>query len=144
MYRFTIANQAGTELRLRARKTATIVLRAPNGLTSGVITRFTGTEWASLATDNAGLPDLFAANSAELGAFAVTTSSAARSPAESGSPGAQVSPGASEAVGPAPSVPAGGPSAPIWIAIGLLAVALLLGIWYLRDVARGPSPSGRR
>jgi hypothetical protein len=141
VYRFTITNQAGTALTLRSGKTATVVLRAPNGVTSGILARFADGKWSPLATQNAGLPDMFAANPPSLGTYVVTIGAAASSSALPGSSGLASTPVASQ---PSSGSGSGGPSAPIWIAIGLLAAALLLGIWYLRDVARGSPPSGPR
>jgi len=137
VYEFVLVNQAGIGLHLQPGKTATVVLRAPNGVTNGVIARFVENRWTPLATDNGGLPDLYSTNAADLGIFAVTLSgtTASRNPV--------TSPAASALAIPQPA-PSEGFGAPIWIAIGLLAVALLLGIWYLRDVARGPAPPPRR
>ena len=133
-YRMTVTNQAGVVVNLRSGRTATVVLRAPGGVTDGVLAQLVGSAWAREPTDNAGLPDMYELNAPQLGIFAVVrTGSAASSPG---------SPGASAAVSLAPSPQPsgqGGIGAPIWIAIGLLAAAVILGIWYLRDVARqGP------
>ena len=141
VYRFRLSDQAGNELRLQPGKTATVVLRAPNGITTGTIVRYADGQWRAQPTDNAGLPDLYSTNATELGTFAITVRGAQASATTPGSPGASVP--ASSSPTP-PAAPAEGTSAAVWIAIGLLAVALLLGIWYLRDVARGPAPPPRR
>jgi len=137
VYEFIMTNQAGVSLKLQPGKTVTLVLRSPNNVANGIIARFTDGRWMQLPTDNGGLIDLYSTNTSDLGTFAVTLSGATASQNPVSSPGASV-----------PAIPAPAPSegfgAPIWIAIGLLAVALMLGIWYLRDVARGPTPPPRR
>jgi hypothetical protein len=132
VYRIRITDQAGTDLRLKPGTTATVVIRAPAAVTSGTIAQYTGNAWVSLATISGGLPDMFSANPREFGTFAVITSAA------QGSLGASPLPVPSE-----PAVPgsSGGISTPIWIAIGLLGGALVLGIWYLRDVSRQGPPA---
>jgi hypothetical protein len=137
VYQFVLTNQAGVAMKLQPGTNATVVLRAPNGVTNGVIARYADNRWSPLKTDNGGLPDLYSTNATDLGIFAVTLTgtAASQNPASS--------PATSERAIPSPT-PSEGFGAPIWIAIGLLAVALLLGIWYLRDVARGPAPPSRR
>lgn len=137
VYEFVMTNQAGVPLKLQPGKTVTVVLRSPNNVANGIIARFVDGRWTLLPTDNGGLIDLYSTNTSDLGTFGVTLSgtAASRNPA--------ISPGASVPATP-PSAPSEGVGAPIWIAIGLLAVALMLGIWYLRDVARGPTPPPRR
>lgn len=141
VYRFALANQAGTQLLLQPGKTATVVLRAPNGVTTGTMARFVNGQWQLQTTVNGGLPDLYSTNATDLGTFAVMVNGAQASGSSLASPGSSLPATPSPT---RPAAPAEGPSAAIWIAIGLLAVALLLGIWYLRDVARGPAPPPRR
>jgi hypothetical protein len=137
VYQFAITNQDGIGMKLQPGTTATVVLRAPNGVTNGVIARYVDNRWSPLKTDSGGLPDLYSTNTTDLGIFAVLLSGTAASQQPS------TSPAASQRATPPPT-PSEGFGAPIWIAIGLLSVALLLGIWYLRDVARGPTPPSRR
>ena len=143
VYRFSLADQAGTDLALKPGQTATVVVRAPNGITTGTIVRYVDGQWQPQATVSGGLPDLYSTNATELGAFAVTVNATQASASPGASPGSSLA-GSPSPTRPPATAPAEGPSAPIWIAIGLLAVALLLGIWYLRDVARGPAPPTRR
>jgi len=123
VYRFSVVNQAGTNLSLLPGTTITVVLRAPNNVANGTIIHFNGTSWDKVPTDNGGLVDLYATNATELGDYAVLVTGA-QTPEPSGL--ASLPP---STLGPTPSATPGatGGQTP-WLIIGLVAAAILVGV----------------
>jgi len=122
VYRMSMTDQDGTPLTLNAGATATIVLRAPPAITSGSIYQLVKGQWTALPTANGGLPDLFTANVASLGEFAVVTGQAL---ASGGASSGASTGAASEA--PVP-VPSGGGGPPILAIVAIVLGALALGL----------------
>lgn len=119
-YRFLVTDQAGVALGIVPGALVTIVLRAPQPDPGALLARLDGDQWVTLPTEHGGLPDLYAANVAQLGDFAVLASGAIPS-ASAAAPSATVS-----ARSPSPSAaPGKGPGVagiPTWL-IALIAIA---------------------
>ncbi|MDQ3870123.1 MAG: hypothetical protein M3301_00720 [Chloroflexota bacterium] len=76
VYRFEVANQAGTPLVPRRDPTlfVSIILRTPHGIEDAVVARYANGAWQRLTTEPAGQPAIFLANTTSLGDFAVLAS----------------------------------------------------------------------
>ena len=122
VYRFAVVNQAGANLSLHSGTTITVVLRAPNGVSNGTIIHFNGTGWDKVATDNGGLPDLYATNATELGDYAVLVTGA-----QTPEPSGLTPPPFSITPSPAPTPGPTGGQVP-WLVIGLVAAAIIVGV----------------
>jgi hypothetical protein len=136
VYRVTVSNQAGATATVRAGTTVTFVLRAPRAIPNGVIAIYTASEWKALPTVSGGLPDLYAANIAVQGDFAVIAP-----------PGSTVGPAPSTPIQASPSVPpfvpdqsGGGPNPALFVVIGVVLGVALLGIWELWQRRPPPEP----
>jgi hypothetical protein len=70
-YRIRVTDQRGMPVTPKRGSLATVVLRAPNGITNGVVYELASGAWHALPTQNGGLPDMYAVNVSELGTFAV-------------------------------------------------------------------------
>ncbi len=89
VYQVRVVDQSGVELAMQPGLTATVVLRAPVGFTNGSLYQLVADAWQPVATDNAGLPDMYAANVSTFGDFAVVLSGPVSTPPASagGAPG---------------------------------------------------------
>lgn len=70
-YRFRAVTDGGAALSLAAGHPATLVLRGPTGSGQATIDRFDTRAWAPITTSPIAGPNIFAANSAQLGDFAL-------------------------------------------------------------------------
>jgi hypothetical protein len=66
-YRFAIVTDSGAAVALNPDHPATLVLRGPLGIGSATVERFEGGAWIALTTNPVAGPDIFAANTAQLG-----------------------------------------------------------------------------
>lgn len=119
VYRFAVTDQAGVPLQIVPGALVTIVLRAPQPNPDALLARLDGDQWVTLPTEHGGMPDLYAANVAQLGDFAVLTS--AIPSGTTAAPSATVSPG-SPPPSPGPHGAAGMAGIPPWV-IALIAIA---------------------
>jgi hypothetical protein len=71
VYRFAVADQAGTPLTIVPAKLPTLILRAPDGFLSATIARYSGTGWEALPTQPSGQPGIVYANVSVLGDYAL-------------------------------------------------------------------------
>lgn len=124
VYRFSVVNQAGTDLQLLPGTTLTVVLRAPNNVANGTIIHFNGTAWEKVPTDNGGLVDLYASNVTELGDYAVMVSGT-ETPEPSG-----IGTLPPSSIGPTPTSTPGGAAGgqTPWLIIGLVAAAIVVAV----------------
>ena len=70
-YQVSVTDQSGTDLSIGSTTSPTVILRAPDGVFSGVISRLVGATWQGLPTEQGGQPGIFLSNVTELGEFAV-------------------------------------------------------------------------
>lgn len=70
-YRISVADQSGAELSVGETALPTVILRAPDRVSSGTISRLIGGTWQQLTTVQGGQPGIFLTNVTELGEFAV-------------------------------------------------------------------------
>jgi hypothetical protein len=75
VYRFSVADESGVPLAVgQATGTQpTLILRAPDGVSTATIARFDGASWQELPTQPAGQPGIFVTTVTALGDFAVIT-----------------------------------------------------------------------
>jgi hypothetical protein len=107
-YRFRIVADTGEVVTLKPDHPASIVLRGPNGTTQATLQIFDGTAWKSLTTVPVGGPDIFAANTTQLGDAALV---AAPKPPQS-------------------TVPQGGTPWLIWVIVGVaVAITASVVLW---------------
>jgi hypothetical protein len=129
VYSLRVTDQAGTLLQLRPETLVTIVLRSPDARFVTEVARFDGATWVALPTEHGGLPDLFSANIAEIGDFAlVLTGAVATSSAQPSNRAATGTPVPSEGS----DGTASGADGPNWVVIlfvvGAIGVGLAWGV----------------
>ena len=71
VYRFAVSDLSGAALDLSRDTLPTLILRAPDGVSTATIARFSGATWHELPTLAGGQPGIFIANVTELGDFAL-------------------------------------------------------------------------
>jgi hypothetical protein len=76
VYRFTVADQAGTPLAIEPAKLPTLILRAPDGNVAVTIARYSSGGWQTLPTQSSGQPGIYYANVNVLGDYALVATSA--------------------------------------------------------------------
>jgi hypothetical protein len=81
VYRFRIVTDTAQAVTLRPEHPVSLVLRGPNGTTGATIDVFDGTAWTPLTTTPVGGPDIFAANTTQLGDVALVVPKNAAPPA---------------------------------------------------------------
>jgi hypothetical protein len=82
-YRYRMVTDSGAEVTLRPDHPVSVVLRGPAGTTQASIDLFSGGTWTRLATTPVGGPDIFAANTTQLGDVALVAPAPAPQPAPS-------------------------------------------------------------
>ena len=73
VYRFTVVDDEGNPYAIAAGAQPTLTLRAPDGVTAGVIGHLGADGWVALATEHGGGLGIFQAVPAELGDYAILT-----------------------------------------------------------------------
>ncbi|MGZ6372527.1 MAG: hypothetical protein ACXWL8_03950 [Candidatus Limnocylindria bacterium] len=123
VYTFSAVDQDGTALTIRPSALVTIVLRAPQPNPSMVVARLDGARWATLQTEQSGLPDIVSANVDRLGDYAVVLNNPSTSPSAGGE-----SIGATSSPAPSPGAGQGSaPGLPVWLIILLVVGAIGIG-----------------
>lgn len=78
VYRFSVTDQAGTPVAIKACDGCiSLVLRAPDGTGDARLQRFSGAAWVDVETFHAGVVGMYATNPTALGDYAIVTGGAA-------------------------------------------------------------------
>jgi hypothetical protein len=84
VYRFRVVTDSGAAVPLLPDHPATLVLRGPTGVAAATIELFNGGAWMRLTTTPVAGPDIFAANTTQLGDAAVVVVAAPPAPSTGG------------------------------------------------------------
>jgi hypothetical protein len=84
VYRFTVTDQAGTNLAIKACDGCiSLVIRAPDGIGDARLQRFSSGAWVDVETFHAGIVGMYATNPVVLGDYAIVTGSGTATSASS-------------------------------------------------------------
>ncbi len=110
VYLISITNQDGAAVGVKAAGSVTLVLRGPASLPEATIERLSGSGWAELQTNPAGIPDTFTAGITSFGEFALVAPYAWVPAGESTGSGTSGHPAASPGSASGAPPPASSPS----------------------------------